>query len=478
MKKHVPLLALAAACAVSCGNKPAPTPTKDAPPTPAPTMLASAPAPSATAAVAVKAIPTLVPERFAPKGTKLDGLYAIEGALMVNEGRRVGRIVGDDVEWVGKISDGMEALGGSLLSSVVGRWPDEVGATYMSVLGRAPYPTWEPITGKAASYTAGEVGMIRSVARVGSSTLLLADGPMRDTEIVTVRGPKLVRKMTTDQQAGCKPNEVWKSMPDAVAAGVPPRVMESTPAGTLVTIGILCDKRGPAAEVWDKDGKARIIDLSAWWKKASYSPALVKGSGDELFAYSDGFTPVLRYHDGAFEALPPLAQPVQKLFASATGQLHAYDGRTIFRFEEGQWTAVARFAERTGVGALAMDEKGTFWMSAAGIHRLREAPAPAAPADEPCQTWFVYLYQVSDKSEPQYTFPTTRKALSSFPQVSDLGLVDFKEDYRRHLGITVTSKAQGEAVVAHVKATMPDEDPKLFCYAPRAPRKIDMNAKK
>ena len=94
-----------------------------------------------------------------------------------------------------------------------------------------------------------------------------------------------------------------------------------------------------------------------------------------------------------------------------------------------------------------------------------------------CKTPFVYLYEVSWKNEPKYTFPTTRKALSTFPQVADITLVEYWEG-ARSLGVQVKSKEQGEAVAAHVKATMKDEHPELICYAPKKPRVIEMTAGK
>jgi hypothetical protein len=91
-----------------------------------------------------------------------------------------------------------------------------------------------------------------------------------------------------------------------------------------------------------------------------------------------------------------------------------------------------------------------------------------------CATPFVFLYDVSPKSEPTFTFPTTRKALSTFDKLDRIGLVEFDENGRR-LGITVPDKAVGEAVMAHVVANMKDEKPRLICYQPKAPRTIKLD---
>jgi hypothetical protein len=91
----------------------------------------------------------------------------------------------------------------------------------------------------------------------------------------------------------------------------------------------------------------------------------------------------------------------------------------------------------------------------------------------------VYLYEISSKNDKKFTYPTTRKALSSFPEVGAISLVEFEDGYRGRLGITVTSKAQGEALIAHLKETMKEETPRLLCFEPpKDARKIDMNAKK
>ncbi len=60
----------------------------------------------------------------------------------------------------------------------------------------------------------------------------------------------------------------------------------SSPAtAACMSLGKLCE-RGPAAEIWDKDGKPKIVDLGPWWKDMGYRPAILKGDGDELWACS------------------------------------------------------------------------------------------------------------------------------------------------------------------------------------------------
>lgn len=85
----------------------------------------------------------------------------------------------------------------------------------------------------------------------------------------------------------------------------------------------------------------------------------------------------------------------------------------------------------------------------------------------------MYLYDVSWKNDAKYTYPTTRKALASFPAVSEISLVEYWED-KRSLGVMVKSREQGEEVVKHIQGTMKDEAPELICYAPTRKRVIDM----
>jgi hypothetical protein len=470
-------LCLLTACAISCRDK-APTPDKE-PPAPGATASAATAIPSASAAAdrgaTASAIPTLALEKFAPADSHPSALFAVEGALVVVDGNRVGRIVGEGIEWIGKIPTETPALGENTIDAVYGLWPDGIAAVYRTSQGRAPQPTYFPLTGKGASYTVAEgggFGFITGVARVGKSTILAGNSMVTNVALVTVRGPRLARELITPAQAGCKAGEVWQ--PESSPA-ISPSAFESSPEGTLVSIGRLCEKRGSAAEIWDQKGKSRIVDLGRWWKKVSYWPMLLKGNGDELWAFSDTFSPVLHYRNGEIAPVAALGRPIQNVFVSPRGQLHVSDGLTIYRHDDGKWIPIAHLAEPASFRAMAMDDKETIWASNGAVHKLREDPGVAVP--EGCTTPFVYLYEVSSTNAKDFTFPSTQKALSTFAEVSALGLVEFEEGGTRRLGITVSSQAQGVAVVAHLKATMKDEDPRLFCYDPKAPRKIAMEPK-
>jgi hypothetical protein len=476
-----PALFLLVACATGCRDKPAPTLSADpAGPLAAPSSSASAgsaavsPSSSGGERSAPVEVPTLVPERFAPKGGAPTALYRIDGALAVSADQRVGRIVGEGIEWLStKIPKGGPALGDNIISGVYGRWPDRIDVTYTSGNGRAPMPAYMPLTGKGDPYSVDDGGSlvrVTGMVTLGESTLVASSGFMSGDKLTTVRGPRLGRRHLTPKQAHCDEDEVPTL--NGAAGAIPYAAVGATPEGTLMAVGRLCGKRAPAAEIWDKEGKPRIVDLGAWIKDVGYAPSFVQGRGDELWFVPGEGGAILHYQDGKFEPLPSFGR-AEVAFTSSSGKLHASDGLTIQRFEDGAWTPIGRFTfPMVYTRSMALEE-GVLWASAMGVvSRLRQVPS--TELGEGCATPFVSLYDVAVDNAKDFTFPTTRKALSTFPDAADLGLVEFYDEGRR-LGVTVKSKAQAEALVAHVKATMKDEHPRALCYAPKEPRKIDIS---
>ncbi|EYF06086.1 hypothetical protein [Chondromyces apiculatus] len=462
------------------------TPQKDSPAVAEAPSSAPSGAPSAGLAVdakpATKTIPTLVMERFSPEGLLLSSVYPIEGALAVVDGLRVGRIVDEKVEWFGKLPELNQGFGGSTINGVLGVWPDAVDVLYTSNNGRALQPSYFPLTGKGVQHTlapeGGAASDVLGVVRMGQTTLLGGRTFFSGFELKTVRGPGVSLKPQTGAEAGCKEGELDDRAVSAEPIAVMPAAFGGTPQGTVMTLGTLCDKRGPVAEVWDKPGKSRLVDLSPWVKKMSDRPRILPGTGDQLWIYTDETTPLLQYQNGTFSALPRLNNPILvNAFVSSQGQLHASDGLTIHRHEDGTWVPVARLAWPMQFWSIALHD-GTFWVSTGALQRLREGKDVAFK--EGCATPFVHLHVVSDKSPADLTFPATRKSLAAFPGAAEISLVEFYDGYRR-LGVKVTSKEQGEALMAHMKATMKttmkDEAPRLLCYAPAKPRVIDIAAK-
>lgn len=460
------LLAIGCRGPVAPASPPEPAPPGGGPPAVAPPGTA---APSASASTGpARAIPTLVEEEFAPQGVHPSAVYAVEGAVLAVDGLRVGRIVGDGIEWLPKTipTPPADGLGPIFVTGMYGRWPDSIGVGYQRVHARMPFPTYFPLTGVAQAWGNSSVMFLVGAAQVGASTIVVGSGNLAADNYTTVRGTAR-RKPLTRKDAGCKGDD----LDPALEA----RAVAATRAGTMVTVGRqTCAGRGAGAEVWDAHGKSRIVDLGFW--KGAYFPSLLPGEGDELWAIPDPWSPVLHFREGAFEAAPDLGRPIRNQFVSSRGVLHASDGRTVYRLDAGGWTAVAVLPPGRAFAQMVMDEKDTIWASsasiqvddqdristsAAGIRRLRPGPAAAPPAG--CATPFVYLYAASYSNGKTYTYPATRKALGSFPEAGALRFVEF-DDGRRRLGVVVASAEQGEALIAHLHRTMKDEDPRLFCF--------------
>jgi len=434
-------------------------------PAPIPAPIPVAVAPAATAAPApiaatppMQAIPTLTEEELAPGGVHPSAVFAVEGAVVVVDGRRIGRIVGDGIEWLAETlpNPAYDGLGPILVTGVYGRWPDLIGVTYVRENGRMEAGRYFPLTGVGLGWSC-LLGFVVGVAQVGESTIAVGNNGFWVDNYHTVRGTAK-RKPRTRKDANCKDPTDDPAI-DAEAVG-------ATRGGTMVTIGSPCAGPGPAAEIWDKHGTPRTVSLAALWRDSGRIRVL-QGEGDELWATGGPWNALLRFHEGAFEALPdlgsPIKSPIRKVFTSRQGVLHVSDGRFVHRLDAGGWTPVAILPPGRVYTQMVMDDQGTIWVTSETVRRLR--PGPAMPVPSGCATPFVYLYGSSSVNGNNYTYPTTRKALSSFPEAGALRLVEFVDDSRR-LGVVVTSAAQGEALIAHIHETMKDESPRLFCFDP------------
>lgn len=63
--------------------------------------------------------------------------------------------------------------------------------------------------------------------------------------------------------------------------------------------------------------------------------------------------------------------------------------------------------------------------------------------------------------------PEVQKALSAFAGSARTRLVEFDDGFDKRVGIAVPRKATGEALVAHLKASVKGLDPKLTCFLPK-----------
>ncbi|MBK8258169.1 MAG: hypothetical protein IPK82_36570 [Polyangiaceae bacterium] len=455
---------------------------KDSPPQkdPPPALTASVTAavinaPPQKTAAPLEEIPTLAPKEVKFDGGKVAGPYPIKGAIMVSSGIEVGRLVGDKVEWIGRIP-AERRWGPTYITNVYGQYPDAVDVLYQNVNGRVGEPTLMALTGKGKEIMLSEgggFGDINGVIRLGESTLVAYRTMTTRFSFSHMRGPFVKRTPTSVEKMGCTKEEMEWTYAQPQDPAMVGKVVAATTGGTVVSFGNLCEKRGAAAEIWDKNGTAKIVELKQWIKEVEYSPTLIVGQDDDLYFHNKGKDPILRFKDGKFETVAPPSpgQPLE-LMASQEGKLHANSAGMLYRMEGGKWVPIAKFAWPTWLGRTAIDGE-TIWVD--GMSRL-EKRAPIDLTDV-CTTPFVFLYDVSAQNQKNFTFPSTRKALQSFAQASEIQLVDFEEESRRRLGVVVKTKAQADAVVAHVRATMKDENPRPICFAPTNPRVIDLNAK-
>jgi hypothetical protein len=308
---------------------------------------------------------------------------------------------------------------------------------------------------------------VLGVVRIGESTLVAGYSNEYSFRFVHVNGPPLAR--VPQGGAACKRGH----KPWAVAehAALLPRIAESTRAGTLVALGRHCDKE-MSAEIWDASGKSRIVPIP--WKDFPFPVWLLKGGADDLYAGGDPFQLAFRVRGTSVEVIPDLARPMDQPFVSAAGHLHVVDGDTIYRFD-GAWAPLAQIVGPK-LATLAMDGDVLWGLDGEGA-LYRAKPGPDVPFDDTCRTPFVHLYKAYYNNASNYGYPTTKKALASFPEPLELLEVEYVHPQRgwgrdRHLVVKVKSRAQADAVIAHVKATMKDEDPRYFCFDPKTYRKL------
>jgi len=466
-----------------CKKDPTPTPEPDKVPI---AITSTEPAPSASAKAAIplrennepKEIPTWIPEKLAFKEGKPQRAFLMDdGNIAVVEGLKVGRIVEDKIEWLDKqVSETNQALGGTQIFWVGGYWPESVDVMYRANNGRAAQPTFFPLTGKGITAVYGEgggIGDISGVARLGPSTLIAGISHVY-ASFSTVRGPGVVRGRKLFAEAGCKPEELVFNPMDPQYPAIMPRGFGATGAGTVISVGVKCQNRNAAIEVWEKDQKlSKIIDLDPKVKEVDYLDVqVIAGLGDDAWIRANSEN-VFYYKEGKIEKMPPVTEGAHQIFMSPNRQLYAGNSRGVHRWDKDHWTQIARFPWSKRYPRFFADKTERIWESwGAEVFREGKSVEP----NDACVNHFVHLYDVSEDNKADFSFPTTRKALASFPEVNDLALVDFFDEQRR-LGLVVKSKAQGEAVIAHLKTAMPKENPRLMCYDPKEARKIDLQAK-
>lgn len=394
-------------------------------------------------------------------------LFTLPGAVLVATSDRIGRLTAAGIEWKGKLDEARTAHDGVQISWVGGLYPDAIDLTWTSSNGRAPTPSYRALTGKGASLTfspGAGFGWIDGVARIGESVLVSGYDLYKGHLIAGVRGPAITR-LRVAWPLKCKkeaPRDGF--VPGSVAPAVQPERFVATRAGTLFSYGKLCEEEA-AVEVWAKEGgQPRIFELAALTR---HPGKLVVGKDDEAWIMGE---PILAWKGDHFEPLPAQpSRPIKNAFVSTAGDLYLLDGVGILKLESGKLVEVARLGWPADFGSIA-SEDSTFWVTQGGRLQRLEKTEPVTTG-EACKTPFVFLYDVSWKSELGYTFPTTRKALASFAPLEGVELVDFVAGSRR-LGAVVPSWEVGVALAAHVAKSMKDEHPQVVCFAPTSPRAI------
>ncbi|MDI1443231.1 hypothetical protein [Polyangium sp. 6x1] len=467
--KHALALCIVGGALAACKKAPPPPEDKPPPVTASASQAAAPPAPPPPQ----EKVPTLMPEPFAPLKRSLTAtVHVIDGAVLVAEGVRVGRVEGETVKWIGQVPDDNKDIGGTEIRAVWGSWPDGVDVYSSGKRGYGWRPTIFPLTGKGSRLAFGDDdggGWFQGTARLGPTTIV-ASGSRKGRRRSVIRGPVRQFEPISAEQGGCKPEEVPKSQ-EPVPLALPYWWISATGAGTFMTIGNLCNRENAlAVEVWDQEGASRIVELSGMVKPTGGVGAVpVPGKGDELWLST---SPVIHYKAGTFEALPPIGPRLQKLFVSPSGKLHALAGRGIFRFDEGRWTRIANLSYPLTFRSIGMDDAGTIWVRYAWPARLREVKNE--PPEDACTTPFVYVGEMPLPQGASYTFRTTIDALTTFPALSEIRGIEYIEGGGQHFGIQVKDWAQADAVIAHIRANVPDASPERLCFAPTVPNAVEI----
>ncbi|NUO49724.1 MAG: hypothetical protein HOV80_12790 [Polyangiaceae bacterium] len=468
-------LLLIAVALVACGPSKEQAAAEPAPSQAAASTASASASPSTTSSAAAAvtppaAPPVLVPVEKHDSKEGYRGVWTIDGALVVTSGPKVGKVTDEKVEWFGSLHSPGPGWESIEVISLSGRYPGSIDATYALRNGRAMMSGWEAVSGKVEGEKYREdfgIMFFAGMARVGDATFIAGSG--YHGTVFQLRGKTIDRAPTSPADGGCTKDEIEKNSPVRTDAAIDPWAYGSTQAGTIISIGNLCRERGVHAEVWPANGdKPKIVSLEKLVHK-EYLIEILTGPGDTAWVVDGELPRLIEYKGGEFRTLPALPRKMVDAAVSNDGTLYVTDGTKIYRLKGDAWDHVGSLAWSTDFYSFAAYDGALWTVSGGGLYRLE--PGKGIGYTDDCKTPFVRLYDVSDKSELGYTFPTTTKALSTFADVEKISLVEYNESNRR-LGITVPSKEIGEAVIAHVKANMKGEDPDLVCYVPKRPSVI------
>ncbi len=390
-------------------------------------------------------------------------VYVIDGHLLVSSRYRVGKVVGDRIEWIAKATETMAGGGDNLIQSLWGRSLGELNATLRNDNGRIGTELFDAVTGEGydtAYGPGGGYGSISGYAYLGESMVLFGRDYM-GPRMEVGRGKPVERYSIPAGSVGCK-TPGYQPM-----GAVHSWAFGGARNGMLVSAGAHCDGDKPALEVWPpNEKKPSIVKLDAWLDEQARFDAVEPVGADAVWLLPYRGTKILELRGDKVTVVHDI-EGYDKGQMGADDTLYVSDKRNLWEVRGAERKIVAKLAWPTHLHAIVRHE-GTFWVRVLGsVYRLVPGKDPEV-LDE-CKTPFVHLYDVKVDVLPDFTFPATRKALSSFSGAKEVSLVEFVEGARR-LGVVVPSREVGEAVVAHVKATMKDEQPRLVCYEPKSPK--------
>lgn len=413
-------------------------------------------------------------------------LHTIEGAVMVANKERVGRLLPEGrVDWVGQIPKGSDFVGPNEIRWVIGSWPDDVAVYYTSVNGRAPMPTYFPITGGGGWYTfapGGGGGWLAGVARSGETTTIAGWDTADGYRVVKVKGPMAKPAFRLASQEGCKPPSPNSFDSRQPKPAVSPLAYAATRAGTILSLGTYCKDDTVALEVWKKANEpSRIISVAKWLpdRDEIYRAELLSGRDDTTFIVAGPKRPILRYRDGEIAPLPRLKRPHKDAFVSPEGTLYAFDGITLFELADDAFKPALQFAWPTEID-LAKHGEQFIGKRLGKLHALKETQSIALDpqaAEVACKTPLVHVFDVSAETQKHHRFPDTAKLLATFEPLDRVKLLDFEHDGRR-IGIAADDWATAKAVLEHARATMTLHQPRLVCFAPEKPRVLEVKPAK
>lgn len=414
--------------------------------------------------------------RYADQLGESVAIYQGENTVFVGMGARLGRLEEAGVEWLRWIPKDT-GFGPNAITGAGGHYPDLYYVTYQSPIARAPAPAFLPLPKGAPSIFSpgGGAGFMSGVAHVGETLLVAGYSNLQGYLIVSAGGKQLSRKQKLPQDAGCKGDEL---MPTSMGPGrhaLEPYAFGATPRGSVVSLGVLCNRRNPTLEVWAPDQvESKFVEIP--WRGEILYTEVYPGRDDALWIVDTKGARILRYDSGEVEEVA--APPGIEHATSRDGTLFLHHRDAIYRLDSvpgAKPKLIARLPWPVRLEGFVRGDS-SYWVAREG--RLYELTGGESTRfDGDCKTPFVYLYGVTPDAPKTYSFPKTRGALLKFEANEKLELLEF-EAAGRNVGVRVTDGSTAKALIEHLRKAMPKEQPELICYSPSRPRSVDLKTGK